>query len=100
MSNISKRLNCEEKTIKNSLLTNFLHAVKEASVHNEPTFEIKHLMTNTQRRVFDNLEDVVADLFSAECLYTGVEKTIQNKELTSIEQVSVLVFLKRSIVKL
>ena len=79
---------------KNKLLTNFLSAVKKADAGNEQTFDIKHLMTSAQRTQFDKLEGVVAELFSAENLYTGIEKTIKDTELTNTQQVSVLVFLK------
>ena len=79
---------------KNKLLTEFLRAVKNADEGNENTFDIKHLMTSSQRIQFDKLESVVADLFGAENLYAGIEKTVKDTELTNTQQVSVLVFLK------
>jgi len=79
---------------KNKLLIQFVNELNEANRNNKQRFDIRHIMTNMERHRFDLLEGVITELFSAENLMAGIEKVINNKSLSSSDQVSVLLFLK------
>ena len=79
---------------KNNLLVQFVNELNEANRNNKQTLDIRHIMTNAEKYRFDLLEGVITELFSAENLMAGIEKVINNKPLSSPDQVSVLLFLK------
>ena len=56
--------------------------------------DVKKILTPTQFRQFNTMEQVINDMFTSNNLHEGIRKTIDGAKLTNTQQINVLIMLK------
>ena len=79
---------------QNKILDKFLTMIDSASVSETSTVDVKKILTPTQFRQFNKMEKVITNMFTSSNLHEGIRKTINDAELTSTQQINVLIMLK------
>ena len=79
---------------QNKILDKFLTMIDDASNNQASTIDVKKILTPTQFRQFNKMEKVITTMFTSNNLHEGIRKTINDAELTSTQQINVLIMLK------
>ena len=56
--------------------------------------DIKKILTPTQFRQFNTMEEVINNMFMSDNLHEGIRKTIDGAKLNNTQQINVLIMLK------
>ena len=79
---------------QNKILTEFLDMIDEAHKIEASNIDVKKILTPTQFRQFNTMEQVINDMFTSNNLHEGIRKTIDGAKLTNTQQINVLIMLK------
>ena len=79
---------------QNKILDKFLTMIDDASNNQASTIDVKKILTPTQFRQCNKMEKVITTMFTSNNLHEGIRKTINDAELTSTQQINVLIMLK------
>ena len=71
-----------------------MHAIENAHSEDEDTLDIRTLLSKKEYARFHLYEEIVASLFASKTLHEGLTQLIDGHELTTDEQITVLMFLK------
>ena len=78
----------------NKILNEFLDMIDEAHKIEASNIDVKKILTPTQFRQFNTMEQVINDMFTSNNLHEGIRKTIDGAKLTNTQQINVLIMLK------
>ena len=79
---------------QNKILTEFLDMIDEAHKIEASNIDVKKILTPTQFRQFNTMEQVINDMFTSNNLHEGIRKTIDGAKLNNTQQINVLIMLK------
>ena len=78
----------------NKILNEFLRMIDDAHKVEASNIDIKKILTPTQFRQFNTMEEVINNMFMSDNLHEGIRKTIDGAKLNNTQQINVLIMLK------
>ena len=78
----------------NKILNEFLRMIDDAHKVEASNIYIKKILTPTQFRQFNTMEEVINNMFMSDNLHEGIRKTIDGAKLNNTQQINVLIMLK------
>ena len=79
---------------QNKILNEFLDMIDQAHKIEASNIDVKKILTPTQFRQFNTMEEVINNMFMSDNLHEGIRKTIDGAKLNNTQQINVLIMLK------
>jgi len=79
---------------QNKILSEFISLIDTAHSKDASNIDVKKILTASQFRQFNKMEQVINDMFTSNNLHEGIRKTIDGAKLTNTQQINVLIMLK------